>query len=93
MPLYIVLFHTSTETVRREYPAPNPQACLDIAEGQFRRWNADHGELHEVVVYPPNGQAYFDSTDFPDKVLEFYRLTPEGRRLMDEIAVRAHRRR
>src|SRR5579863_9321488 len=82
MPLYNVLFHTSTESLWRQYPAANADECLVAAEAQFRMSNDDHGELHEVVVMPPEGRDYLDRSDGmeDDRVLEYYRLTEEGQR-------------
>lgn len=50
--------------------------------------NDDHGELHEIVVMPPEGCDYLDRSDGmeQDKVLEYYRLTEEGRRA-NELAL------
>jgi hypothetical protein len=75
MPLYIVRFITTTEVIERQYPAATADDCMDIAEAHFRTWNADHGELHEVVVLPPEGECYIDGSD---SVVEIYRLTSEG---------------
>lgn len=79
MPLYIVHFHTSTESIERQYQAPNAHDCIDIAEAHFHTWNADHGELHETVVCPPEGQEFFDDAEFDCDILEVYRLTAAGR--------------
>ena len=90
MPLYNVLFHTSTETVYRQYLAASAEECLTMAEDQFRRSNADHGELHEVVVMPPDNRPHLDSRDGLDgEAAEYFYLTPEGRRAVHAAAAAA----
>jgi len=84
MRLYNVRFITSTEIVERQYPATDMQACLDLAVAHFATWNADYGELHEVVVQPPDGETYLDGDP---NILEFYWVTPEGKRQIRELAL------
>jgi hypothetical protein len=79
MPLYNVLFITDRTTIERQYFAADADQCLVNAEAQFRMSNADHGELHEVVVMPPHGHDFLDEFE-GEQVLEYYRVTPEGRR-------------
>ena len=76
MPLYNVRFIvTSNEDIARKYPAENMQACLDLAIAHFLTWNADHGELLEVVVMPPDGASCMDGDP---NILEYYCVTPAG---------------
>lgn len=87
MPMrrYVVRFITERELIEREYVAPTAQDCLDQAEAHFHTWNADHGELHEVVVCPPEGCTQLDEFA-PKAVYEFYRLSEAGRRSIEAQA-------
>ena len=77
MPLYNVVFFTSTdELIERKFPADNMEECLNLSVDHFDSLNADHGELLEVVVLPPDGETFLDST----RNLEIYWVTPAGKR-------------
>jgi hypothetical protein len=77
MATYNVQFITSTgELIKRTFPADNMQACLNLSVAHFSTLNADHGELFEVVVLPPDGEPFLDGDP---QALEFYWLTPAGR--------------
>jgi len=84
MPLYIVRFITSTTLIEAEYDARTADECMDIAEAHFCE-GRHSGELHEIVVMPPQGEHLL-SEYLPREIYEIFRLTPAGKGFVDSCA-------
>lgn len=83
MKTFVVTFHATVGSIDRTYEAPTAQDCLDLARAHFATWNADHGELEEIVVCPLEGEAFLDGDP---NILELYWLPkiPEPEAVLDQ---------